>query len=260
MALGLGATDENLISVIAGTWGLNQLATKAPATDGSFAAVIAGPRLGDFVVTDASPTSASAFEWLVDSVLGRADRGDRNREALFDFCNKEVLRARADSDVPYFLPYLNGRLEQPEARACFIGLASWHGLPEIVRAVDEGVAFEHRGLIDHLLKGRPRPRAARFAGGAARSPPWLEIFASTIGLPLELSDANELGALGAAIIAAVGVALYPNVDAAVAAMTSVTRWIEPDRELFAILDQRRRVFEALRDRLSSAWGMLQRDQ
>ena len=260
MALGLGATDENLISVIAGTWGLNQLATKAPATDGSFAAVIAGPRPGDFVVTDAGPTSASAFEWLVDSVLGRADRGDRNREALFDFCNKEVLRARADSDVPYFLPYLNGRLEQPEARACFIGLASWHGLPEMVRAVYEGVAFEHRGLIDHLLKGRQRPRAARFAGGAARSPPWLEIFASTIGLPLELSDANELGALGAAIIAAVGVGLYPNVDAAVAAMTRVTRWIEPDRELFGILDQRRQVFEALRDRLSSAWGMLRRDQ
>ena len=69
MALGLGATDENLISVIAGTWGLNQLATKAPATDGCLTAVIAGPRLGDFVVTDASPTSASAFEWLVNSVL-----------------------------------------------------------------------------------------------------------------------------------------------------------------------------------------------
>src|SRR5208337_3321798 len=44
MALGLGATDESLISVIAGTWGLNQLATRAPVTDGSVAAVIAGPR------------------------------------------------------------------------------------------------------------------------------------------------------------------------------------------------------------------------
>ena len=43
MALGLGATDESLISVIAGTWGLNQLATRAPSTDGSVAAVIAGP-------------------------------------------------------------------------------------------------------------------------------------------------------------------------------------------------------------------------
>ena len=66
MALGLGATDESLISVIAGTWGLNQLATRTPATDGSVAAVIAGPRPGEFVLTDAGPTSASAFEWFVD--------------------------------------------------------------------------------------------------------------------------------------------------------------------------------------------------
>ena len=57
----------------------------------------------------------------------------------------------------------------------------------MVRAVYEGVAFEHRGHIDHLLTGRQRPRAARFAGGAARSRPWLDIFASAIDLPLELS-------------------------------------------------------------------------
>jgi L-xylulokinase len=63
----------------------------------------------------------------------------------------------------------------------------------MVRAVYEGVAFEHRGHIDRLLAGRERPRAARFAGGAARSKPWLDIFAAAIGFPLELSDANELG-------------------------------------------------------------------
>ena len=256
MALGLGATDESLISVIAGTWGLNQLATRTPPTDGSVAAVIAGPRPGEFVLTDAGPTSASAFEWFVNSVLGRADMGRRSRDALFDFCNAEVLRARADGAVPYFLPYLNGRLEQPEARACFIGLASWQGLPEMVRAVYEGVAFEHRGHIDHLLMGRERPRAARFAGGAARSRPWLEIFAAAIDMPLELSSVTELGALGAAIVAAVGVKLYPDLDAAVAAMTRVTSRIEPEPGLTRILERRRGVFNALRDALSSAWATL----
>ena len=69
-------------------------------------------------------------------------------DALFDVCNREVGQTRAGSDIPYFLPYLNGRLGQPEARACFLGLASWHGLPEMVRAVYEGVAFEHRSHID----------------------------------------------------------------------------------------------------------------
>ena len=69
------------------------------------------------------------------SIIRRANPGRGGRDAQFDFCNEEVLRSRADGDVPVFLPYLNGRLEQPEARAGFIGLASWHGLPEMVRAV-----------------------------------------------------------------------------------------------------------------------------
>ena len=79
----------------------------------------------------------------------------------------------------------------------------------MIRAVFEGVAFQHCWHIDRLLAGRARPRAARFGGGAARSAPWLEIFAAAINLPLELAATSELGALGAAIVAAVGVGLYP---------------------------------------------------
>ncbi len=256
MALGLGATDESLLSIISGTWGLNQLASRTPTTDGSISAPILGPRPGEFILTDAGPTSASAFEWFVDSVIGRADAGGRDREALFEFCNKEVTLTRASEAMPYFLPYLNGQLDQPQARGCFIGLASWHGLPEMIRAIYEGVAFEHRGHIDHLLKGRARPVAARFAGGAARSRQWLEIFAAAVNLPLELADANELGALGAAIIAAVGVGLYPGLEMAVAAMTRVRDRIEPERTLVDILARRGTAFKALCNAFTPLWATL----
>ena len=178
MALGLGATDESLISVISGTWGLNQLASSIPITDGSISAPIMGPRAGEFILTDAGPTSASAFEWFVDSVVAPADGGRRDRDALFDLCNREVAQTRASDAIPYFLPYLHGRLDQPQARGSFIGLASSHGLPEMVRAIYEGVAFEHRGHIDHLsgaATGRSRPvlpEARRAAGRGSRfSPP-----------------------------------------------------------------------------------------
>jgi L-xylulokinase len=256
MALGLGATDESLLSIISGTWGLNQLASRTPTTDGSISAPILGPRPGEFILADAGPTSASSFEWFVDSIVSPADGGRRDRDALFDFCDKEVARTRASDAIPYFLPYLNGRLDLPQARGCFIGLASWHGLPEMVRAIYEGVAFEHRGHIDHLLKGRPRPLAARFAGGAARSRQWLEIFAAAIDLPLEMADANELGALGAAIIAAVGAGLYPDLETAVAAMTKVRDRIEPNRTLVDILARRGAAFVALRNALAPLWTKL----
>ena len=126
----------------------------------------------------------------------------------------------------------------------------------MIRAVYESVAFEHRGHIDHLLKRRPRPRAARFAGGAARSPPWLEIFAAALDLPLELASASELGALGAAIIAAVCAGIHPDMETAVAAMTQVRDRIEPDRALVEVFSRRRATYQALRVALDPAWAML----
>jgi L-xylulokinase len=256
MALGLGAIDESLISVIAGTWGLNQFVSRTPVADGSISAPVVGPRPGEFVLTDAAPTSASALEWFVESVVGAVDPSQRDHAALFKFCDALAARAQGGDDAPYFLPYLNGRLNQPEARGCFIGLASWHGLPEMIRAIFEGVAFEHRWHIDRLLKGRARPRAARFAGGAARSKPWLDIFAAAIDLPLELAAASELGALGAAIVAAVAVGLYPDLETAVAAMTRVRGRIAPDRALVEALAHRRAIYGELCEALKPTWTKL----
>ena len=256
MALGLGAIDDSVISVIAGTWGLNQLVSRTPVADGSISAPIVGVRPGEFVLTDAGPTSASAFEWFVDSVVAAADSSPRDHAALFAFCDELAARARGGDDAPYFLPYLNGRLDQPEARGCFIGLASWHGLPEMIRAIFEGVAFEHRRHVDHLLNGRTRPRAARFAGGAARSRPWLDVFAAAIDLPLELAAASELGALGAAIVAAVGVGLHPDLETAVAAMTRVRGRIEPNPALVETLERRRAVYGELCEALRPTWAKL----
>jgi L-xylulokinase len=256
MALGLGAIDESLISVIAGTWGLNQLASRIPVKDGSISALMLGPRPGEYILNDAAPTSASTFEWFVDSVVAAADGARRDHAALFAFCNEQAARVGASEAAPYFLPYVNGRIDQPKARGAFVGLASWHGLPEMIRAIFEGVAFEHRRHIDRVLEGRTRPRAARFAGGAARSRPWLEIFAAALDLPLELAAASELGALGAAIVAAVGVGLYPDLETAVAAMTRVRGRIEPDRGLVELLARRRAVYGELCEALKPTWTKL----
>jgi len=126
----------------------------------------------------------------------------------------------------------------------------------MIRAIFEGVAFEHRRDIDRLLRGRRRPRAARFAGGAARSRPWLEIFAAAIDLPLELAAAKELGALGAAIVAAVGGGLYPDLETAVAAMTRTRERIEPNPALVEALARRRAVYGELCEAQRPTWARL----
>ncbi len=252
MLLALGVVDETLLTVIAGTWGLNQLATRTPTTDGSILCCSLGPRPGDFVLIDGGPTSASNFEWLVDRVVAPA-RGSAERDAVYAWCNAEVEALPEGGPPLFFLPFLNGGVDAPDARGSFIGLSSWHQLPHLIRAVYEGVAFEHRSHIDRLLKGRPAPRAARFAGGAARSRPWLEIFAAVLGLPIEISAAGELGALGSAILASVAAGLHPSLEAAVGAMTAVHDRIEPDPRRVAGLEARYRQYQALKAALAPLW-------
>ena len=110
--------------------------------------------------------------------------------------------------------------------------------------------------LDRLLKDRPAPQAARFAGGAARSRPWLEIFAAVLDLPIEISAAGELGALGSAILASVAAGLHPSLEAAVDAMTAVHDRIEPDTRRVASLEGRYRQYLALKAALAPHWAGL----
>jgi L-xylulokinase len=87
-----------------------------------------------------------------------------------------------------------------------------------------------------LLQFRPPPEAIRFTGGAARSDVWVRMFADCFQIPVEIPAGTELGALGAAIAAAVASGCYADYPQAVAAMTRVARRQEPDpamKDLYA---------------------------
>ena len=67
------------------------------------------------------------------------------------------------------------------------------------------------------------------AGGATRSPFWLQVHADTLGLPLEITEEPEACALGSAILAAHwGRGTSPASTTGCAAMVRVARQIEPD--------------------------------
>ncbi len=108
-----------------------------------------------------------------------------------------------------------------------IGLSTWHHLGHAVRAVYEGVAFEHRRHHERLIRAFPKPSRAKFCGGAVRSKAWLEIFASALDLTLEVPRGEEFGARGAAMLAGVVVGLFPTVADAAKAMTALSHEVAP---------------------------------
>jgi sugar (pentulose or hexulose) kinase len=67
----------------------------------------------------------------------------------------------------------------------------------------------------------------RVSGGGSQSDAAMQLTADIFGLPTARPHVYETSGLGAAIDAAVGLGLYPDFDAAIAAMTRIGRVFEP---------------------------------
>ena len=83
--------------------------------------------------------------------------------------------------------------------------------------------------------------AMRACGGPAADAGWNQVKADVTGFPVEVPRARETAAVGAAIVAAVGVGAHADLPAAIAGMTAIDRRFEPDPDRAAAYD---RAFEA----------------
>jgi xylulokinase len=131
-----------------------------------------------------------------------------------------------------------------------VGLSASHGRPHVIRAILEGVAFSLRDTFSILDELRVPVQTVRLGGGGARSPLWRRIQADVYGRPVEIVEAEEGAAYGAALLAGVGVGVWPDVDAACDAVVRTADTIAPCAETAALLGRRydafRRLYPALR--------------
>ena len=131
-----------------------------------------------------------------------------------------------------FLPYLTGERTphlDPLARGAFVGLTVRHTQPHLTRAVLEGVAFGLRDSFE-LMKGvgLARITQVRVSGGGARSALWRQILADVLDAELVTVNTTEGAAYGAAILAGVGAAIWPDVDTACNRLIRITGSTTPN--------------------------------
>ncbi len=249
-ALGSGVVDEGQASIIAGTWSINQVvAREAIADPGVFmVSAFAEDRV---VAIELSATSAANLEWYVREFMDRGDHRDP-----FGACNRLVAAVTPAADDPYFHPFLHGSRLGATMRAGFYGIAGWHGEGHMLRALFEGVAFEHRRHVDVLRAAGVRFDRASLSGGGARSEVWPQMFADILGIPVSLARCVESGALGAAIAAGVGAGIFPSLPEAVRAMTGERARFAPDQGMAAFYDERYRTYGMLTEAMKPLWQRL----
>ena len=171
----------------------------------------------------AGPTQSGgdAVQWWADAI-------GCDVEGVF------ALAARADRGgrPVLFLPHLEGErapLWDAGLRGAFVGLDRRTGGPEQALAVLEGVALSASLLFAACDAAAGGGTAQLFhAGGGARADLWAQIRADALGRPLDRVACLDVGCLGAAILAAVGVGAYANVAEATQRMTRVERTFVPD--------------------------------
>ena len=149
-------------------------------------------------------------------------------------------------------PYLFGERTphlDPEARAAFVGITASHTRGHFIRAILEGVAFSLRDTFTLFRELGVPVKAIRLGGGGARGAVWRQIQADMYGHPVELLEAEEGGAFGAALLAGTGIGVWASVEAACAATVRVAETIAPRSA--GVMDEAytryRRIYPALRE-------------
>jgi len=138
-----------------------------------------------------------------------------------------------------FYPYFNG-MSLPEkdgnVKATVVGLTLAHDRCDIAQAVMEGVTYQIACALD-LLKASQKVDRVIVAGGATKSPVWMQMLANVIGHPIYATDVADLACVGAGMMAAVGCGIYGSTVEAAAKMTPSVREIKPneDAEAYAKL-------------------------
>ncbi|MCI1641570.1 MAG: carbohydrate kinase [Actinomyces sp.] len=225
-AIGAGAVRDHQLSVVTGTWSINEYFTPDPVVDERLFMTSLAPMPGRYLVMEASPTSAANLEWFVSNVLRPLPGMESlSNKELFRLCDAMVFAPGADSRQVSYLPMVFGSNLHPGGLGGWTNVSNADGITQLLRSLYEGVAFSHKEHIERLRGYGALAGRARLTGGVTKSPEWSQLLVDVLGLDLETVPVAESGVLGAVVAAAAALGAYPSVVEAAEAMVPSGRTI-----------------------------------
>ncbi len=255
-ALGAGAYEEGLVNIGTGTGTVFEVPLSKPRPD---------PR---GLIDCCCHVVPATWEYeIIINATGESLRWFRDNFGYEELCiarekgtSAYVLFDQEASGIPpgaeglLYYPYLWGARApkfNPQARAAFVGITHAHRRPHFIRAILEGVAFQYVGTLQLIEALGIKIRRISMTGGEARSDLWNQIKADVLGRKIEIPQVLDAAALGACILAAVGVGAYRDFRTAVSKMVRIARAYTPNPErhekYMRVYATYQRVYELLED-------------
>ena len=246
-AIGMGITRPGAVCVTIGTSGVVFAVTESPRIDlKGRIHTLCHAIPGRWHNTGVTQGAGLSLKWFRDNFA---------RGITYDELGSDAANVPSGSDGAIWLPYLMGERTphmDANARAAFVGLSASHTRGHLTRAVMEGVAFSLRDSIEIFRQLGTCLDNIRLGGGGARSAVWRQIQADVYGQSVEILEADEGAALGAAILAGVGVGAWSSVDEACESAIRVAGTVAPNAASVETLDRNYEVYRTLYSALRGA--------
>ncbi len=222
-AVGSGIIQEGRVMVSIGSSGVVLAHTNNPQADQEGRIHLFNHACPDsWYMMGVSLSAGISYEWLERKLFNH-----RLSYAKLDQLAEEI---EPGSEGLIFLPYLYGERtphNDANARGVYFGISGKHDQRHFVRAVMEGVTFALKDSLELIKDKGVKIKEIRAIGGGAKSRVWQQILADILGEEINLLNVEEGPALGAALIAGVGVGVYSSFAEAVNGIVKVRKTIVP---------------------------------
>jgi ribulose-phosphate 3-epimerase len=254
--IGLGCVRPGQMCLITGSSHLHCVVTSQKGTaPGSWGAYAGAPLPGLKFAEGGQSSTGSLLRWARDNLLtpgGAVGSGAQSASALsYAELDAEAADVPPGADGLVALETFQGSrtpVTDPMARGAFVGFTLSHKRAHLWRALLEAVCFGTRACVEALQAAGHPCQEIIMAGGATRSPLWLQLHADVTGKSVVVCENTDAPLLGCAVLAAVGIGVHNSVPDAVAAMVRVARRVQPDPVVSARYDDLfERVYRPLAD-------------
>lgn len=255
-ALGIGGYGTGIVALIAGTFSINETVSEAPRI-GCEWLCRNGLKRGEWNHMAISPASSANYDWFLDT-LCRTEReaAGTGNHSIHARITPEIEAALNRPSSLLFHPYLYGSPHGPAASGGFVGLRGWHDRGDMLRAVVEGIAFNHRVHVDALRREFDFS-TARLTGGISRNPVFAQVFADVLGMPVTVTDTDEAAAWGTALCAGSGVGIFASPRHDPRDLEAIGHTYTPDASRTGMLQQRYDLHCDIAMHMSSFWPRLE---
>jgi xylulokinase len=175
----------------------------------------------------------------------------------YDLLSKEAETVEPGCNGLIFLPYLQGERSphmDPKARGGFFGLTLQHNRQHFIRAIMEGVVYALRDCLETFRELGVKIEKIIARGGGSRSNLWRQIQADIFRSTIVKTRVEEDSAFGAALMAGVGVGIYPSLENACEKAVEAVSINEPDGERAKIYERiYNEVYRNLYSSLKNYW-------